>query len=181
MVRGVSPPSLGVGVVILSFIYFVTTLPPTTIVESGTVLALIICVALVIVGAQTVELDKVEKDIEEDTTELPVSNSNRTRVTSGELKEKLKNKLIGCSKQIPAITCFVCASAILFPPWGFEGEVFNSFTFLLSGEVPLSGGSSSTARIAWPILASEIALILFVGLGLHFLFKTRDKKIEISK
>ncbi len=74
--------------------------------------------------------------------------------------------------KILGVTCFLCAFAVLFPPYGFHN--FEQFAFIFSESVPLKDYSNLKAQILWHILGAEIAAILFAGIGLHFIIKNKS-------
>lgn len=57
----------------------------------------------------------------------------------------------------------IATLAVLFPPWGFRGENFDSFAFVFSRSVPLTEYPTITANIAWHVLGLELVAIALIG------------------
>jgi len=77
-------------------------------------------------------------------------------------------------KLVISATLLACAVAIMFPPWGWQGDSFQSFAFILSKHVPDAEYPRLGLSIAWRYLMAEIAIILLVGASLYILTPKRS-------
>lgn len=64
--------------------------------------------------------------------------------------------------------------AVLFPPWGYRGEIFDSFAFPFSRIVVVKSVTGNMlASIVWHLLALELVVIGLIGAIAYVLVRRR--------